>query len=1008
MFIKRMLFVLVVLITITQGAVSAQSRSISKNVEEKPIPKTTAQVKSALLNLNEVQVVAYGTQEKKAITGSQVRVGSEQIQFRQVSDVSRLLEGLVSGVQISTVSGQPGSGANVRIRGMGSLSAINTPLYVVDGMPMEGGLNHLSSYDIESITVLKDASSTALYGARAANGVILLTTKKGMEGKARITFNGQFGVNSKAYKGYDAMTNPAEYYETYWEALRNNLMYQQGYTLMQANTNASERMIKWTNPQSGAVEWKLGYNAYNVADNALIDPRTGRLNANADLLYHDDWAKEAFKQSTRQDYALTISGMEHETNYFLSFNSLEDAGFAPNSGFNRYAARVKLSKQMNPYLQVGVNAQYNQTKTKNPTSTTSSSNNLFYVANVMAPIYPVYQRDVQGGYVLDAYGKKQYDFGTSQTQKRPVMMLSNPIGTQRLDRYETIEDQFNGLAKAILTLSPALSLHTQVGVDQSFANGLKVNNNQIGQYAATGGSVRRSLDQSSALNANQILNYQRVLYPKNRLSVKLGHEWYQSKESNLYGAKQQFLFPIISELNGAIRTTEVGSSSSDYALESFFSQLHLNHDNRYYLEGSLRTDGSSRFHPNNRWGVFWSLGGAWLLKEEAFLQQVEAIDYLKVRLSYGSVGNDRLGGGFYNKAYEDQYVAVNSNDQISMQLAYKGNPDLTWESNQSLSVGLDYCFLNRISGSLDYFKRNTKDLLFLMDQAPSIGYAVKPENAGTLSNEGMELDVLVHVLESNDLNVQVGFQATGYRSKIVALPQKYKANGTVRGSFQKWQEGSSPYQFYIREFAGVDPLTGQGTWYQDVTDLNGVVTKQTTSDWSSATRYVLDKESTPDLFGGFSVSAQYKGFDFSLQTAYQCGGWTYDGIYASMMHGGDDAHLGYNWHRDILKRWTSTNTQTDVPRLEGYADYNNVDDRWLTRSDYMAVKNITFGYQLPKSLLSACQIESLRVYASAENPWFMSRRQGMDPRLYFDGIQTSEDINYAPMKTFSFGVNVTF
>lgn len=958
--------------------------------------------------LDEIIVVAYGTATKKSYTGSQVSIKGESLQKIQTSNVTRALEGKVAGVQTASSSGQPGSGASIRIRGMGSLSASSSPLFIVDGMPFEGDVNSISQVDIESMTVLKDASATSLYGSRAANGVIMITTKRGTGRKPKITFDSKFGTNSRAYSNYDIMTDPSMYYETYWEVLRNNRYYNNGDSYLQAGQYASDHMIKWTNPTSGAIESRLGYNNYDVADNVLINPLTGKLNENANLLYHDDWAKETFKNGARQEHSFSLSGVNEGTNYFMSFNYLSDEGYSPNTSFERYTSRLKINQEVNKWLKMGVNMSYVHTNTQDPTSTEMSSANVFYITSIMAPIYPVYKRDLQGNLVLKG-GKKQYDFGDNADMHRPVALYANPSGTQLLDTEKIGIDRLNINSNAVISFTEELKLSLNLGVDKSTSNRLSVNNNQIGQFSAVGGTIYKTNSTTKTVNSNQILSYDKKFGGDHSISAKIGHEYYDWEYSHMYGGKSNYLFPSISEMDWAVVMSSVGSYGYDYSLESYFGNVNYGFKERYYLDASFRRDGSSRFHPDNRWGSFWSIGGSWIINKENFLSDVDLINNLKFRASYGSVGNDNLGSGAYYYAYMDQYDVVNNNGSVGLQFAFKGNKDLKWESNKSLTIGLDYGLFDRISGNIDYFNRTSSDLLFNLPQAPSTGISSIPYNIGELMNNGFELELSAKLVKSNDFNVTLDINATTYNTTITKLPDMYKKDGITRGAYQKWQEGSSPYIFYMREFAGVDQSSGQGMWYKDVKDVDGNITgRETTTEWSQGTRYVLDKTSTPDLFGGISLMIDYKGFDLSLQTAYQIGGYVYDGVYASFMHGGSEDSKGSNWHKDILKRWTPNNTNTTVPRLEGYVDSNNTDDRWLVKGDYFSLKNIVLGYTLPQSITKKLDIQSLRFYAVGDNLFFSSRRQGFDPRMYFSGVLTSDDMNYAPIKTVSVGVNLTF
>ncbi|WP_372950031.1 SusC/RagA family TonB-linked outer membrane protein [Mariniphaga sp.] len=965
-------------------------------------------LEQAYVGLEEVMVVAYGTQTKKSLTGSQSAIQGEELQKIQVSNISRALEGSVAGVQTTSSSGQPGTGASVRIRGMGSLSASSSPLYVVDGIPYEGNINNISQVDIESMTVLKDASATAIYGARAANGVILITTKRGTSSKARISVDSKFGVNSKAYKGYDVMTEPSEYYETYWEALRNDRYYRNNYSFIDAGYYASNRLIKYANP-TGATEWMLGYNNYDVPDNQVVDPLTGRVNPNANLLYHENWEDEVFENGIRQEHSVSMSGVSSGTNYFMSFNYLDDEGYSPNSGFERYTTRLKLAQEVTKWLKVNGNVSYVRTNTMNPTSTGSSSANIFYVAQVVAPIYPIYQHNPDGSLDLDKNGNKQYDFGDRDDMKRPVMPIANPAGTQVLNTENTALDRINFTGGATVSITSDLDLLLNLGVDNAQTNRSRIDNNQIGQYAETGGYIYKSSGVTRTINSNQILAFDKKLNDDHSISAKAGHEYYKWDYTLNYGGKQNFLFPSITEMDWAVVMSSVGSYGYDYSLESYFGHLNYGFRDRYFIDGSMRYDGSSRFHPDNRWGTFWSVGGSWVMSDEAFLQNASYLDVLKLRVSYGSIGNDNLGGSYYYYAYEDQYNVVNNDGEVGLEFAFKGNKDLKWESNNSFTIGFDFGFLNSISGNIDYFNRTSSDLLFVLPQAPSSGIAEIPFNIGRLTNSGFELQLNTNLINTNDFKWDLTLNATHYTTTIDELPEMYKEEGLTRGGYQKWEEGYSPYLFYMRRNAGVDQETGQALWYMDELDEEGNVTGETaTPVWTDATRYRTDKDATPDVFGGILSSVQFKGFDFSVQTAYQIGGYVYDGIYGNFMHAGDANNVGQNFHRDILKRWTPSNTDTNVPRIDRYSDANNVSDRFLTKADYFSLRNVVLGYTIPNYLTQEWGIETLRLYVAADNLFFMSRRQGFDPRMYFSGVTTATDLNYSPIKTVSAGLNLTF
>lgn len=759
----------------------------------------------------------------------------------------------------------------------------------------------------------------------------------------------------------------------------------------------------------------LGYNNYNVPDNQVVDPTTGRINPGASLLYNEDWDDEIFENGVRQEHSVSMSGVASSTNYFFSFNYLDDEGYSPNSGFERYTTRLKLAQDVADWLKINGNVSYVRTNTLNPTSTGSSSANIFYVAQVVAPIYPIYQHNLDGSLDLDKNGQKQYDFGDRDDMKRPVMPIANPAGTQQLNTEESVLDRINISGGAVVSFTKDLKLAVNLGIDNGQTNRSRIDNNQIGQYAETGGYIYKSSRHIKSINSNQILSYNKKFGNDHNVSAKAGHEYYKWEYSLNYGGKQNFLFPTITEMDWAVVMSSVGSYGYDYSLESYFGHLNYGFRDKYFLDGSLRYDGSSRFHPDNRWGTFWSIGGSWIMSDEDFLQDKSFIDILKMRVSYGSIGNDNLGdytttsGSYYYYAYEDQYSVVNNDGEVGLEFAFKGNKDLKWESNNAFTVGLDYGFFNILSGNIDYFQRASSDLLFILPQAPSTGIAEIPYNIGRITNKGIELELSAQLINKPDFKWDVTFNATHYTTEINELPDMYKEEGLTRGSYQKWEEGFSPYSFFMRKYAGVDNETGESLWYMDELDEEGNVTGQTTTNlWTDATRYRTDKDATPDLYGGISTSVEFKGFDLSIQTAFQVGGYVYDGVYGNFMHTGSANDVGQNWHRDILKRWTPSNTETNVPRIDRYSDGNNISDRFLTKADYFSLRNVVFGYTLPSHMTSDYDIETLRFYVAADNLFFMSKRQGFDPRMYFSGVNTATDMNYSPIKTISVGLNLTF
>ncbi len=941
--------------------------------------------------LEEVMVVAYGTTTKRTFTGSASTVKGKEIAKLQTGNVTKALEGAAAGVQFASSSGQPGSSGSIRIRGIGSISATTTPLYVVDGMPYEGDISSISASDIESMTVLKDAAANSLYGSRASNGVILITTKKGQAGAVRVTVDARVGVNQRAVPNYDVMDDPAMYYQMTWEAMRNDQHYRLGYSWAEAAMYASGNMIK----QLG------GYNNYYAPDNGIIDPTTGRVYSSARLAYHDTWDDEMFKQGTRQEYSATIAGGDSKTSYFLSFGYLNDEGYVVNSDFERYNTRVKLDREVTKWLKVGTNLTYSHLKRNSVQEANTAGDNMFYMAQVMAPIFPVYlyNKDTKQP-VYDSKGNRRFDFGDDGGYARPVASMTNPVASQSLDKNNADWNIFNGKFFADIKVWE-FKLTVNYSVDVSNNLGLQYQNGLYGQFKDNDGVSSRRGERNVTQSANQLLTWGKE-FGKHSIDVLAGHESYENDYNAWSAKKEKFLDPDQIELAGAIKNPAASSSASRYALESYLSRVQYNYADRYYLTASFRRDGSSRFHPDSRWGNFWSVGGSWRMNEEEFMSGAEWLSELKLKASYGTQGNDNLAIGG-DAPWADQLQIVANGEDIALVRVYRGNKDISWEKSGTFNAGFDYAVLNRrLSGSLEYFYKKTSDMLFSRPIAPSSGDASYPDNIGDMVNQGVEFDLTGVLLKTRDFEWTANINATHFTNEIVKLPPERSADGITNGNF-KLMEGRSIYDYYIKDYAGLT-ADGRSQWYMDVKDANGNVTGvTTTTDHAQATDY-YQGNAVPKIYGGLGTSLSYKGVDFSIQTAYQLGGKGYDAAYASTM---TSYSYGQNMHKDMLNRWTPNYTDTDVPRLQSGNDFDNrSSSRWFVSSNYFNIKNITLGYTFPKAWVNKVNIATLRVYAVADNVYLFSARRGYDPRTSWSGASTQG--LYAPIRTISLGLNLSF
>ncbi len=966
--------------------------------------------------LDEAIVVAYGVAKKGSFTGSVSQMKAKDLQKMQVSNVSKGLEGQMAGVQITSATGQPGSQASINIRGIGSINS-SSPLIVLDGVPYDGSLNSINQADIETMSVQKDASSTSIYGARAANGIIMITTKKGREGKTNVNFDAKWGYSDRGVKPYQTVRSEADYYELYWEAMRNQYL-RNGVSMFDAGIAASQGLIK----ELG------GYNAYDVADADLINPLTGRINPAAKLLYHDDWDDEPYNTGQRQEYNASISGGSDKTRYYVSLNYLDEKSYIKGSDFSRISGRVNLEHKVNNWLTVGVNANYSNTQS-NYTADAGTTNSMFAFTQGIAPIYPVYQRNGDGSYVLNEKGEPILDYGVANGKNRPYSMGSNPFLDILYNVHDNESDVINlrGFADVKLPIK-GLTFHLNGAMDNIASYSTDFQTPIVGDAAAVNGRSTKYAGRMRNITASQRLNYFRE-FDKWNISLMAGHESLRRQSQGLEAQMTNFFIPDNNEFsNGVTPGVDPSSSKSRYSLESYFGRAEVSILDRYSVSASYRRDGSSKFHPDKRWGDFWSVGAAWRLSEEEFFQTSVLRDYVdnfKVKASYGTQGNDAIGGDY--ALYLDQYVVSNVDGKPGITLALRGNPDITWEKSTNFNVGFESSFLkNRLMVEFDYFIKVTSDMLFGRRLAPSLGAPNSiNDNGMEMQNEGVELTLTSVLMKKKNFKWNASLNLTHYKNTINELEPGKDPSGYQNGSY--WRKvGGGLYDYYMVKFAGVDPQTGDALYYQDV-EKTGVVSdaegnpvldangnKQyynytetiTTKDANSATKYELGKTSIPDVYGGLSTSFEAYGFDLSISTAFQWGGYCYDGTYGGLM----GSNAGSNYHIDMFKRWQKPGDITNVPKLEnGNMNMTGgvTNDRFLTSSDYFSVKNVQLGYTFPKNLLKKFgNIESLRVYVVGDNLFLGARRYGLDPRQSLSGATSSD--SYSAMRTFSFGVNLAF
>lgn len=962
--------------------------------------------------LDDVLVVAYGTASKSSFTGSATMVKEETIEKKITTNVTSALAGTTSGVQMISSSGDPTSNSSsIRIRGFGSMSASNAPLIILDGVPYQGNISDINPQDVESLSVLKDASASAIYGHRGANGVVIITTKKGKSGDAQVKLDAKWGANSRLVPQYDVISNPAEYYETFYKMLFNKYHYA-GYSETQAYAMADRNLL---DEKNGG----LGYLVYTLPEGEKLVGTNFKLNPKAKLGYTDgtytylpdDWYNEVYHTGFRQEYNASVSGSSERFNYYGSVGFLQDGGMVSNSDYKRYTGRINTDYQVKDWFRVETNMSFSHSDSQlaSYSSSYGSSGNVFYVTNTIGPIYPLYLRDADGN-IMTENGRTRYDANNSNF-KRPAI-VGNAVQDNEYNDRNVYGDVLNGKWAAIFTPVKGLSLTASLGLtDENQRKSYLYS--MFGSSSNVDGAVSVTSTRFFSINQQYLAQYRKA-FGKNSIDVLAGFESYNYKNQSLYGYNDHLFNPLVGELNNADGTSSklAESSTGTYMTEGFLARAQYEYDGKYFANASFRRDASSKFAEGHRWGNFGSLGAAWLISKEQFMGNVSWVDLLKLKVSYGIQGNDGISSLY---PYSDQYTHSYNEEtgSYSIKLDYKGNEDLTWETSKSFNAGVDFeLFGGYLNGTFELFSRKTEDLLYNKSVPLSAGNPTGyvPVNVGSIRNAGFEVSLEGTIINRKNFNWSWNLNASHYKNTILSLDETVEKNG-IKGSNYIYKIGGSLYEAYMRKYAGVDPQTGRGLYYYDYTDENGNTVTGTTDNFSQAIQYEVGSI-LPKLYGGFGTSMNFHGFDFSVQFSYQTGGRYYDGTYQSLMF--TQSNAGQNMHRDLLKAWTPENPDTDVPRLDGDTQVaQSAVDRFLVSSDYLSLNNATLGYTIPSALVKKIKLQGVRVYVAGENLFLLTARKGIDPRYSVGlGSYTSgSGLNsggYSAMRNITGGVTITF
>ena len=938
-------------------------------------------------SLEELVVVAYGTVNKKDFTGSAASLDSKKLEVRPVTNATNALEGITSGVQFTSASGQPGSSGSIRIRGFGSINADSAPLYVVDGVPFDGSISNINSDDIESITVLKDAASSALYGARAANGVVLITTKKGRSERLTSNVRVNHGFSVRGIPEYDRL-DAYQYVPMEWEIMRNGFLTAGTYTTTAAaNAAASEQLVG-----------QLGNNPFNVPDGQLVTD--GALNSSAKLLYPDDldWQKAVERLGHRQEYTVSAGGAGQKSDYYFSMGYLNDQGYSIRSYMERFNARMNVNVQPKKWLKAGLNMA--GTMANGTSASTGSSTgyiNPFYFGRNIGPIYSIYKHNPDGSFVYDDLGEKVFEWdlrGGSASPGRHI--VAETLWNE--DNYK--RDILNTRAYVDFIFFEGLKLSINAGYDTRNYLNTSFDNPHVGDGAPAGRADNEHY-RYDTMNFNQLLTYNKT-FGGHTVDLLVGHESYRNMYHYFRGFRQGLVAEGNAELVNFTTTNSLTGYRDIYTTEGYLARANYNFNHRYYLSASFRRDASSRFYKDARWGNFWSVGGSWRIDQEPFMAAVPWISAAKLRASYGSVGNDGTSSWYqWQSLYS---INRNANTPGFLQSATAGNKDIKWEKNMSFDVALEFgLFRDRITGQVEWFHRVSDNLLFSVPLPTSSGLTSQWQNIGTMYNRGIEVQLGADIIRTKDFTWNVGVNFSHLKNEITKLPtgQDQIISGT-----KKYMVGHSMYDFWMYEWAGVDPETGDSMYYKGGYDDNGNYTgkdRTTTNDYTKADKYYVGT-SIPKFYGSLSNTFTLGNFSLSALLTFGVGGLKYDTTYGSMM-----SYSGYgsSLHVDMLKRWQKPGDVTTVPRadMQRNSYQNQGSSRWLTDASYLNIRNVSLSYSFPRRWAEAIDLSGIQLFGSVENLHLFCARKGMDPQYNFGGTSYNA---YSPARTMSIGVNFQF
>ncbi len=899
--------------------------------------------------LQEVVVVAYGSQDKSKVTGAIAKVDGKEFQDVPMASVDQMLQGKVAGLQSVASSGQPGALQEIRIRGIGSINASAEPLYVIDGIPANTGdfsrnsttsnaLAGLNPNDIESVSVLKDASASSLYGSRAANGVIIITTKKGRTGKTKIGFDAEYGWSHTAFlSNLGKPLTKAQYTELTTEGLMN----------------ATGGDTATTNFYLDALGANNGYNT--------------------------NWIDEVTRQGISQQYNLSLSGGDARTTFYLSGGYFKQQAVVIGSDFTRYSGDINIRHKLNDKIAVGISINASHVNQNTPAQS----------ANFRSPVLAAYYlRPYQHPYNKDG----TYDYSPDDFEQ-----IYNPLAITHYDYSKLGSTKLLGTINGDYDILPGLRFSTRVGIDYFTLEEPSYFNPFFGDFVTNGGRFTNFYTRVFNWVWTNTLDYKRDI-DKNgdwNFDIKVGYEAQKSNEYDLSadgtGVPQLTTLPLPPTSNPDIAL----ASGNDYSFASVFSTLQLNFKNKFSLSGSLRNDGSSRFGVDNRYGTFWSVGGAWNIDKEGFMANATFISTLKLRASYGTNGNANIGSYSWRAlyGYGNDYNKIPGSGPASV-----GNPNLTWELNKPFDVGIELGILkNRVNIEADYYIRKTTQLLQNVPLSLTSGFGSYPDNIGSMENKGFEFTLNTSPIVSKSFRWDLSFNIAFNKNRVTALDNNADIV-TIPFIIRKGEDVQSVYTFI---WAGADPQTGAPLWYKDGTK------KETTSDVTQVNNAIVGSAS-PKGFGGMTTTLTYKGLSLTAQFNYQYGNLLTNSW--GFLNESDGAFFSLNQDEKVYqRRWKQPGDKTDIPQYVAgnQSQSNSLSTRYFPKGDYVRLRNVTLAYSLPKKIINRAKIDNVQIYLRGTNLW----TKAFDKNLTFDPeqpINGLNDLQILMQKTFSVGINLNF